>query len=212
MSESLIEIYADPEVHGEIRSTLRKIPGLGNTVVKIIGRKVKNDLFYAENEIVKKNRYEVFIINISAIVPKSLVRDVVNIELHKAILYFKNEAVKAFRWHAGKIFYDVAETLIERSIYAKLVDTVENAAVTKFNPKLSNAFLNVFLENEVYDNILDYVISQSMLVPVITGNYVAAKNPDDAEALALLLSSYGEEMVNKPIKEKGIEVAEELFF
>ncbi len=215
MSRVAIEIYANPTVHSivdKVIEGLRLQSRFFNTVpIRVYSRGVVSDIFYAENEIFKNNGEEVFSITISDITPRNIVEDVLNIELHKAILYFTNDAVKAFRWYAGKIFYNEIENIIERSIYAKLVDTVENKAVVETNPKLSRSFIKVFIENEIHDNVLDYILSQVMLLSLISKEY-ASKDFDEEEVLAYMLATYGEEMLRKPTKEKGTQIAKELLY
>jgi len=215
MTRVAIEIYANPNTHpiiGRVVEDLRlqnrfftKIP------VRVYGKSIVSDIFYAENEVFRSNGEEVFSITISDITPKNIVEDVLNIELHKAILYFTNDAVKAFRWYAGKIFYNEIENVVERSIYARLVDTVENKAVVEINSKLSSSFLKVFIENEIHDNVLDYLLSQIMLLPIISREYVT-EEPDEEETLAYMLATYGEEILKKPTKEKGAQIAKELLY
>ena len=215
MSRVAIEIYANPNIHSIIDKVIEDLKlqnRLFNTIpIRVHSGSVASDIFYAENEISRSNGEEIFSITISDVTPKNIVEEVLNIELHKAILYFTNDAVKAFRWYAGKIFYNEIESIIERSIYARLVDTVENKAVVETNPKLSKSFLKVFIENEIHDNTLDYMLSQVMLLPIISKEYVT-KEPDEEEALAYVLATYGEEILRKPTKEKGAQIAKELLY
>ncbi len=215
MSEKSIEIYANPKIHrliGELvselrvhNSILRRIP------IRIYNKAVVNELFYAENEILAEKNREIFTITLSDITPRKIVKDVLNIELHKALLYFTNKAAKAFRWHAGKIFYNEIETDVERSIYARLVDTVENKAIVEVNPKLSESFMKIFVENEVHNDLLDYMLSQAMLLPIISREYVV-EEVDEEEVLAYMLATYGEEMLKHPTEEKGAQIAKELMY
>ena len=212
MSRVAIEIYANPKIHSIIDKVVEDLKLqnrlFNNVPIRVHGKSVISDVFYAENEISRNNGEEIFSITISDITPRNIVEDVLSIELHKAILYFTNDAVKAFRWYAGKIFYSEIESIIERSIYARLVD---NKAVVETNPKLSKSFLKVFIENEIHDNILDYILSQVMLLPIISKEYVT-KEPDEEEALAYVLATYGEEILRKPTKEKGAQIAKELLY
>lgn len=174
---------------------------------------VFEDEFYAENEIEIDDAKEVFKITISSITPRNLLRDVLNVELHKAYLYFTNNALRALRWRAGKIFYSYEMTYLERLVYAHLVDTVENCVVTKLNPDLAKLFLNIVLNEEAYENILDYILSQAVMVApaYAVGKIVPQNRPDELESLALLLSTYSSEVYEKPYRRKGIIIADELY-
>ena len=75
----------------------------------------------------------------------------------------------------------------------------------------SSSFLKVFIENEIHDNVLDYLLSQIMLLPIISREYVT-EEPDEEETLAYMLATYGEEILKKPTKEKGAQIAKELLY
>jgi len=181
--------------------------------VFIVENDIFDECFYAENSfIIDSNGDEVFLIRISRITPEELIEDILNVELHKAYLYFTNKAVKSFRWRAGYIFFNKIEEPVARAIYAKLVDTVENGVVVKLNPKVYRVFIDTFLDEEVYDEPLDYVISQAMIAPAyISGLITPQKQLDDIEALAVLLSTYSLDLYENPSGSKGVEIAEELF-
>ena len=63
---------------------------------------------------------EIFKITISplSLYDKKLLTKILDIELHKAFLYFTNKALKTMRWKAGEIILTL-NNLIEADTYAK---------------------------------------------------------------------------------------------
>ena len=155
---------------------------------------------------------EIFKITISplSLYDKKLLTKILDIELHKAFLYFTNKALKTMRWKAGEIILTL-NNLIEADTYAKLVDIVENCLVTLFNPKISSLFLDLYLNMEKYENIRDFILSQIMIAPIYSiGKMVPKDILDDIESIAILLNTYACDLLEKPHKDTGISVAQEL--
>ena len=196
-----------------VRNLIAKNSDLVKLNISLNKRMLENDYFYAINEISKNNNGdEVFNITISSITPLKLLKSVLAIELFKALLYFCNPAVKAFRRRAGEIFYNKSNDIVERVVYAKLVDTVENCAVAIIKPWISEGFLNIYLDEEVYDTPLDYMLSQAMIAPLYaTGLVQPQLDLDNLEPLTLLLSTYSVEIVENPAEKTGLTLADELY-
>ncbi len=183
--------------------------------IRVLTRKCNNydEYFYAENETVWLNGHEAFKINLSSITLQDmrLLKSVLDAELHKAFLYFTNKALKTLRWKAGEIVSKNLSDVVKVDTYVKLVDTVENCLITLFNPKLSQLFIDLYLDIELYEDQRDFILSQVMTAPVYSiGKIVPHETPDEIESLTILLTTYANDLLEKPYKETGVNIAREL--
>lgn len=180
--------------------------------ISIVKSNVYDDYFYAENYVIPHGDNEIFTIRISKVTPLELLESIVDVELHKAYLYFTSRSFRTFRIRASKIFnYELkGETL--KCLYAQLVDTVENGVVVKFNSEVVKVFIDNMYREEVHEDPISYIASQVMMAPVyLSGRMVPQKVLDDVEALAILISTYSSEIYEKPEDVNvGFDIAEEL--